>query len=63
MAEMAQLARKRGSTKLDLSVLSWNPARGFYERLGFEPQNKWHDYRLAGAWLDKLADEAEGVMS
>ena len=44
-------------------MLSWNPARGFYERLGFEPQNKWHDYRLAGAGLEKLADEAEGVAS
>ena len=63
MAEMARLARERGSTKLDLSVLAWNPARGFYERLGFEPQTKWHDYRLAGAELDKLADEAEGVAS
>jgi ribosomal protein S18 acetylase RimI-like enzyme len=63
MAEMARLARERGSTKLDLSVLSWNPARGFYERLGFEAQTKWHDYRLAGIALDKLADEAEGVDS
>ena len=63
MAEMARLARERGSTKLDLSVLSWNPARAFYERLGFEAQTKWHDYRLAGIALDKLADEAEGVAS
>ena len=63
MAEMARLARERGSTKLDLSVLSWNPARGFYERLGFEAQSKWHDYRLSGAGLEKLADEAEGVAS
>jgi GNAT superfamily N-acetyltransferase len=61
MAEMARLARERGSTKLDLSVLSWNPARAFYERLGFVAQTKWHDYRLSGAELDKLADEAEGV--
>jgi len=61
MAEMAALARERGSTKLDLSVLAWNPAREFYEHLGFEAQTDWHDYRLAGSRLAKLAEEAEGV--
>ena len=61
MAEMAAIARARGSTKLDLSVLSWNPAREFYEHLGFVAQTAWQDYRLTGAELEKLADEAEGI--
>jgi GNAT superfamily N-acetyltransferase len=61
MAEMAALARERGCTKLDLSVLQWNPAREFYEHLGFVSQSDWHDYRLSGAALQELADEAEGV--
>jgi ribosomal protein S18 acetylase RimI-like enzyme len=61
MAEMAALARARGAIKLDLSVLHWNPARGFYERLGFVAQKDWQDYRLSGAGLERLAEEAEGV--
>jgi ribosomal protein S18 acetylase RimI-like enzyme len=61
MVEMAAIARERGSTKLDLSVLAWNPAREFYEHLGFVPQTEWHDYRLSGAELERLAREAEGV--
>jgi len=61
MAEMAAIARERGSTKLDLSVLSWNPAHEFYEHLGFVAQTAWQDYRLSGPELEKLADEAEGV--
>ena len=61
MAEIASIARERGSIKLDLSVLHWNPAIEFYAHLGFVPQTQWHDYRLSGAELEKLADEAEGV--
>lgn len=61
MAEMAAIARERGSLKLDLSVLHWNPAAEFYEHLGFVAQTQWRDYRLSGMELERLANEAEGV--
>src|SRR5262249_12829620 len=37
----ARVARERGWTRVDLAVLDWNPARGFYDRLGFAHQEEW----------------------
>ena len=36
MARLAAIALERGWGRIDFQVLDWNPARGFYERLGFE---------------------------
>jgi ribosomal protein S18 acetylase RimI-like enzyme len=58
VAAVAALGVKRGCQRLELSVLHWNPARGFYERLGFEEMKEWRPYRLAGEALVKLAGEA-----
>ena len=57
-ALMAALAREcvdRGFKRIDLNVLDWNPARGFYERLGFRWIRNWLPYRLSGEALTKLA--------
>lgn len=59
-ALMQALAREclaRGYKRIDLNVLDWNPARGFYERLGFRWIRSWLPYRLSGAALEKLAGE------
>jgi len=58
MASVAAIARERGSSRVELSVLDWNPARVFYERLGMSHQQEWLTYRVDGSGLEVLADEA-----
>jgi ribosomal protein S18 acetylase RimI-like enzyme len=60
LAAISALAEARGCTRVDLSVLHWNPARGFYERLGFAETVEWRRYRLDGEALKRLAAEAAG---
>ena len=48
----ARLARASAS-----SVLDWNPARAFYDRLGFAEASGWLPYRMTGAALEGLAAE------
>jgi len=55
VARMARMARDRGLGRLDLNVLTWNPARKFYERLGIAHIDEWVPYRVRGDALDKLA--------
>ena len=57
-ALMRALAREcldKGYRRIDLNVLDWNPARGFYERLGFRWIRTWLPYRLSGEPLERLA--------
>jgi GNAT superfamily N-acetyltransferase len=56
LARLAQIALERDARRLDLMVLQWNPARGFYERLGFRHSVDWLPYRLSGDALARLAD-------
>jgi GNAT superfamily N-acetyltransferase len=56
LVAVASLAIARGCRRIDLSVLNWNPARKFYERLGFREQSDWRPYRLEGDALAHLAD-------
>jgi enamine deaminase RidA (YjgF/YER057c/UK114 family)/GNAT superfamily N-acetyltransferase len=56
MRALARLALDRGCGRLDLAVLDWNPARAFYERLGFRHMNEWLPYRIDGAGLRRLAE-------
>jgi len=58
LAAISALAETRGCTRIDLSVLHWNPARAFYERLGFVETAEWRRYRLHGEALRRLAAEA-----
>ena len=61
LAAIAALAKARGCTRVDLSVLHWNPARAFYERLGFVEMDEWKRYRLHGEALRRLGAEATAV--
>lgn len=55
MEALAAECAAKGYRRIDLNVLDWNPARGFYEKLGFRWIRTWLPYRLAGAALAALA--------
>jgi len=57
VTRIAQLVVERGGKRLDLSVLTWNPAREVYERLGFDHKSDWTGYRLTGDALKALAEK------
>lgn len=56
MARLAAIALDSGCTRLDLSVLRANPARGFYHGLGVAEVADWLPYRLEGEALKRLAE-------
>ena len=58
LAAVAQIARERGAARVDLAVLNWNPARGFYEALGMAHQREWLPYRMERDAIARLASEA-----
>ncbi len=58
MATASAIAEERGCARLELSVLDWNPARAFYERLGMSHQQEWLPHRLEAAGIEALAREA-----
>ena len=55
MRRLAEIADQRGWTRLDLSVLDWNPARRFYERLGMTHQGEWLTYCMERPEIAALA--------
>jgi GNAT superfamily N-acetyltransferase len=55
MAALAHECVAKGYKRIDLNVLDWNPARGFYERMGFRWIKNWLPYRLSGEALASLA--------
>lgn len=55
MQALAQIAESRGWSRLDLSVLDWNPARQFYHRLGMTDESEWLLYRLDEDGVSALA--------
>jgi GNAT superfamily N-acetyltransferase len=59
IAAVAKIAASRGCARIDLAVLDWNPARGFYHRLGFRHAEPWQIFRLAAAGLEDLSAEAK----
>jgi hypothetical protein len=56
--ELASAQPGFGCPRLELSVLDWNPARRFYEGLGFRWKHDWLGYRLDGDRLAALAAAA-----
>ena len=60
LARLARIAIERDARRLDLMVLHWNPARGFYDRLGFRHSADWLPYRITGDALARLARDALG---
>ena len=61
VAELAQLVKARGGSRLDLVVAHENAARRFYEHLGLREVKGWLLYRADGAALDALAAAAESA--
>jgi GNAT superfamily N-acetyltransferase len=55
MTALAKECVVRGYKRIDLNVLDWNPARGFYEKIGLRWIKNWLPYRLSGEALEKLA--------
>jgi GNAT superfamily N-acetyltransferase len=53
---VAKLAVERNGALVDLNVLTWNPARAFYERIGVRHLSNWTPYRLTGEALRQLAE-------
>jgi GNAT superfamily N-acetyltransferase len=56
MARLASIALERGWRRIDFHVLDWNPARGFYQKLGFEHHDEWLRYGAGSGWLERLAE-------
>ena len=57
MEQAAILAKTRGSTMIEWSVLNWNePAIKFYEHLGAKPVEGWITYRLNDDALETLSN-------
>lgn len=61
MAALARECMAKGYRRIDLNVLDWNPARGFYERIGFRWIHNWLPYRLSGEALASLANSSSPV--
>lgn len=58
LIHLAQLAKERECGRLEWAVLNWNEhSIRFYESLGAVAMNEWTVYRLAGAALERLAEE------
>jgi GNAT superfamily N-acetyltransferase len=57
MARLAAIAVERGWERIDFQVLDWNPARGFYHRLGMKPLGDWLRYGGDADALRRLAAE------
>ena len=57
MAALAKECAAKGYKRIDLNVLDWNPARGFYEKVGFRWIRNWLPYRLSGEALARRAGE------
>jgi GNAT superfamily N-acetyltransferase len=55
MQALAQECVAKGYKRIDLNVLDWNPARGFYEMTGFRWIKNWLPYRISGEALTTLA--------
>jgi GNAT superfamily N-acetyltransferase len=57
MTGLAKIALERGWGRIDFHVLDWNPARGFYERLGFETTHEWLRYGTDAKGLKRLVED------
>jgi GNAT superfamily N-acetyltransferase len=58
IAALAKIAASRGCARIDLAVLDWNPARGFYHRIGFRHAEPWQIFRLNSSNFSTLIDDA-----
>ncbi|WBB82547.1 GNAT family N-acetyltransferase [Micromonospora sp. WMMD882] len=58
LAALAAICVERGYQRLEWVMLDWNPAAGFYQAIDAHPVDQWVPYRLAGAALRRLAEQA-----
>ena len=56
LARLAKVTLERGWTRIDFAVLDWNPARDFYQKLGFDHLDEWLRYGAGEGWLRRLAE-------
>ena len=56
---VARAAAARGLQRLELNVIHANPARNFYDRMGFAHYDNLLNYRLSDAGFARLAREKE----
>ena len=59
IARLASIALERDAPALHFNVLNWNPARGFYHRLGLTGRDEWLAYGASAEVLRRLADDDE----
>jgi GNAT superfamily N-acetyltransferase len=52
----AHIAQEHKCSRMEWSVLKWNPARKFYDHMEAKPMDEWVVYRLAGEALNKMAE-------
>ncbi|HEY1301274.1 MAG TPA: GNAT family N-acetyltransferase [Stellaceae bacterium] len=55
LARLARIALERDMGALHFNVLDWNPARGFYHRLGLTRREEWLPYGAQDETLERLA--------
>jgi GNAT superfamily N-acetyltransferase len=60
LSRLAAIAVERGYGRLHFNVLDWNPAKGFYERLGMAARPQWQGWAASEAVLRRLAQEDRG---
>ena len=59
LKQLAKIAVERECGRFEWSCLDWNkPSIDFYLSLGATPMDEWTVYRVSGAGLDALAEEA-----
>jgi GNAT superfamily N-acetyltransferase len=64
LRELAQIALRRGYTRLEWAALDWNePALRFYEGLAARRLDEWVMHRLEGHALAQLAESSPGPAS
>lgn len=60
LQQLAKLAVERGCGRLEWWCLDWNkPSIEFYKSLGAKAMDEWTVYRITGATLTELANEAD----
>ena len=61
MAALARIAHERGCRRLDLNVLTWNPTREFYHRIGLSHLDEWLPYRMRPDAIAAMARTAPPI--
>jgi len=62
LRHLARLTVERNCGRLEWSALNWNQlAIDFYLRLGATPMSGWHNYRLTGESLHRVAAAQPGA--